>query len=138
MGANGVKNMLDLSTAHMPYNPEQQRRYEVVYDENNLAHILDRITCIEGGSWGDVGNCTRRCEELNQEFGEGFWGELRVAKHEHGYVVFVPSGLVRYEFADFVPEWAKPLVRRALDLDCVLVNFDQDAEQVEGLPTWEW
>jgi len=88
-GRNGVANMLDLSTSHMPASSPD-------------------------------------------------WGDLRVAEHEHGWVVFVPGGLDDEEFEELVPEWARPVMRYALDFDCILINFDQDSEVVEGLPTWEW
>lgn len=89
MGANGVQNMLDLGTCHMPSNDPD-------------------------------------------------WGSLRVIEHEHGWVVFVNGDLEDDEFNDIVPEWARPFMHRATDLDCILVNFDEDGEAVEGLPTWEW
>ena len=62
------------------------------------------------------------------------WGELRVAEHEHGWVVFVPGR----EYAERIPDWAEQVVARAIEFDCILINFDRDSEVVEGLPTWEW
>jgi hypothetical protein len=129
---NGIRNMLDLSTAHMPFNPDEQERYQVVHDSAERPYIHDRLKREDSERWPDAASCTRRCEELNQE--GSFWGSLRVATHEHGWVVFVPGR----EYCEDVPEWVRPLIQRALDHDCIVINFDCDAESVDDLPVWEW
>lgn len=37
-----------------------------------------------------------------------------------------------------MPEWLRPAYKRAQSVDAILINFDQDADRVDGLPTWEW
>lgn len=83
--SDAVKNMLDLSTAHMPGQDAK-------------------------------------------------FGELRVVKHEFGWIVFVGQD----ESLLDEPRWIIPIMDFAREHECILVNFDQDADVVDGLPTWEW
>jgi len=132
---DGIRNMLDLSTAHMPYNPDEQERYVVERDPLRglvMPSIYDRVTRENSERWLDVKACLRHRTKLNRK--ERFWGSLRVAKHEHGWIVFVPGR----EHAETVPEWAQPLIKYALEHDCIVVNFDRDADAVDRLPKWEW
>ena len=84
--------------------------------------------------------------DLNTSHMPGFdpdWGRLRVAVHEHGFIVFVEgtgdtSEAATYEWLRREPEWIRPAMALARKHDCLLVNFDRDGEVCEGLPTWEW
>lgn len=68
------------------------------------------------------------------------FGECRVVEHEYGWVVFISGSLSdkQDEFEEEVPEWLRPAYRRALEHDCILINFDSDGPTVDNLPTWEW
>lgn len=59
------------------------------------------------------------------------WGDLRVVKHEYGFVVFVD------EEAD-TPEWARPIMEWALAMEATLVLFDNAAAQVARFQKWSW
>ena len=65
------------------------------------------------------------------------FGNLRVAEHEFGYFVFMTGALDVEEIAD-MPEWIQPVMRLALEHNCIGINFDSDACEVPGLRTWEW
>lgn len=60
------------------------------------------------------------------------WGSLRVCEHEHGWVVWFCAD------EENLPDWFKPIQERARENECVLVNFDQDADEADGLPTYAW
>lgn len=59
------------------------------------------------------------------------WGDLRVVKHEYGFVVFVDEG------AD-TPEWARPIMEWALAMEATVVLFDGGAAQVARFQKWSW
>ena len=59
------------------------------------------------------------------------FGELRVARHEYGWIVFVQP-------ASNAPAWLTPIHVLAVQNDCILINFDRDGPCVDGLPTYEW
>lgn len=37
-----------------------------------------------------------------------------------------------------LPMEIKPIVHRARDMNCRWIEFDMDADEVEGFQTWEW
>ena len=66
------------------------------------------------------------------------WGGLRVVEHAYGWIVFVLDDLSAQEAEAVAPEWIRPVMAYAREHTCILINFDRDAEHVDGLPTWEW
>jgi hypothetical protein len=65
---------------------------------------------------------------------EPLWGNVRYIEHEYGFIAFVSSS------ADFncVPSWLHRSYKKAIDNNCILINFDRDAEIDKSLPHWEW
>lgn len=61
------------------------------------------------------------------------WGELRANEHEYGWVVFLPE-----KEAEGIPAWFAPIMEHASRFDCMIVNFDRDADVIDGLPMWDW
>lgn len=69
----------------------------------------------------------------------------RVIKHEYGAWVNVPGiepagALTPEEAEEFTGHYPNvgACLTRARELGCTWINFDQDAEQDEALPTFEW
>ena len=54
------------------------------------------------------------------------FGNHRVQEHEHGWIVY----LCEDTSAD--PDWLKPIVLEAKKVNAMIVNFDRDADMVEG------
>lgn len=55
------------------------------------------------------------------------FGDLRHSWGEYGVIVFVHP--IEDDDDEFImPEWFKPIYILAMKHDCILVNFDQDAE----------
>lgn len=61
------------------------------------------------------------------------WGTLRVVDHEYGYVVFLPSKGVDAD----VPDWLKTIFKAAMKKNALLINFDADADLVDGWEEYE-
>lgn len=71
-------------------------------------------------------------------------GLPRVTSHDYGYIVFVCSEGVTAQIAamrdaGYSAEF-QAIYRDAAQMggDVMLINFDSAADQVEGLPTFEW
>lgn len=64
------------------------------------------------------------------------FGDVRYANHEHGWVVFVNPAML--EHARSFPDWLRPIMKKAIELDCILINFDTDAEQLEEFEVFDW
>jgi hypothetical protein len=61
---------------------------------------------------------------------EPFLKELRFLENEMGWVVWVLPG------AENLPEWFKPIHDLAVLHDCILINFDRDADEHPDLPIY--
>lgn len=57
------------------------------------------------------------------------FGNSRWVAHEYGYVVFISP--------EDIPEWFEPIHRKAVENDCLLVNFDADGEESPDLETYQ-
>jgi len=75
------------------------------------------------------------------------FGGRRAVEHEYGYMVFGshcvgPTKLdSRGQFKRrplVTPEWLQPVLDAATKAGCKYVNFDQDADTIDGLQTWNW
>ena len=110
-GHPGIHTMLDLSIRHLP-RPDAMR-------EHGILGWNPRE------SWSAQAPCPN-------------FGGLRWAPHQHGWVVFVMSGLPTPEIPEVVPEWLRPAHALAVEYGCGLINFDQDGETYPDLPTWGW
>lgn len=60
----------------------------------------------------------------------------RSSPHDYGWTVWLGGG--EDGEPDNVPEWFLAIVRVARRFDCVLVNFDQDAETLDALECFQW
>lgn len=62
------------------------------------------------------------------------WGDLRAVEvPAYGWVIWVAEP----QYVDG-PAWAKPVLKLARDLGCYMVSFDCDADEMGGLPRWDW
>ena len=52
------------------------------------------------------------------------FGDIRVAEHSHGWVVFVSSELLDED----IPEWIQPIWHFAVERNCLLINFDREGD----------
>jgi hypothetical protein len=59
---------------------------------------------------------------------------MRHSEHEHGWIVFISKDPYWTE----VPHWLKPIYTLAILEGCSIINFDQDAEVLDCLQTWDW
>ena len=59
------------------------------------------------------------------------WGSCRATEHQYGWILFLNPEEPN------LPRWLQPNVAMAETLDCLLVNFDADADAHPRLPTWE-
>lgn len=79
---------------------------------------------------------------LPEELGSsGLSGEEGVVAYElpHGWLMWVPEDPDKHA-ADYgtVPEVVLVVQRYARKLGCEYVLFDQDADRINELPTWDW
>ena len=85
--------------------------------------------------------CVRACFDLNTAHmpstSPGFGGH-RATKTSYGYVVYLFSEYGEdVEEPGSVPEWFRPIAEAALEHNCLLVNFDNDADMCEEFKDWE-
>ncbi len=69
------------------------------------------------------------------------FGSCRTACHEYGWIVFAcPSGAPDREFypEEECPRWLIPIMQKAIDEGCLLINFDQDAPISKEFQTYDW
>lgn len=68
------------------------------------------------------------------------WGTLRVYDSEYGCVVFPidPDLEVAAKMGAMIPEWFRPINKAAFEAECMIVNFDRDANEDEQFQTYEW
>lgn len=72
---------------------------------------------------------TKHMPETNPDF-----MNVRVFETGFGYVVFVSD-----EPAEDGPAWLAPVWEYAQNADCLIINFDSDAETYPDLfPSWDW
>ncbi len=76
------------------------------------------------------------------------FGDLRYVDHHHGFIVFVALPALEVTRDDYLPEeiwaqlestpdWFHPILFMAITNHCTLINFDNDAVEVNGLPVYE-
>lgn len=63
------------------------------------------------------------------------FGDARHTETEHGYVVWV-TGETALGLG--VPGWLVEIMAYAIQQDCLLINFDRDADTMDLFHTWEW
>lgn len=63
------------------------------------------------------------------------FGDARHVETEHGYVVWVTGEVGKFPP---VPGWLVEIMVYALQQDCLLINFDNDADTMDPFRTWEW
>lgn len=59
------------------------------------------------------------------------FGDLRYVEHAHGWIVFVSTST-----EDRFPAWLRPIIKHAIAHECILINFDSDAEVVSSFKTY--
>jgi hypothetical protein len=58
---------------------------------------------------------------------------------DRGFLLWIPDDPDEFaEATDPVPDVVLTIQRYARSLDCDYVLFDADAQQVDGLPRWDW
>ena len=62
------------------------------------------------------------------------FGDARSVQTQHGYVVYVTGELGELPP---VPGWLVEIMLYALQQNCLLINFDHDAEVSDLFRTWE-
>lgn len=104
--ATAIKQMLDLSTAH-------------ITAEDN-----------------------RRCSERDIDDSYSFGSLPRIVGHAYGYIVFVtegPDAIDNLRAEGFSEAFVGIYSRAAASENTImLINFDSDADTVEGLATFDW
>lgn len=60
------------------------------------------------------------------------FGGYRVATHEYGWVIFVTNGKLD------CPAWLKPIMKQAIKSECILINFDADADLHSKFKKYDW
>ena len=63
------------------------------------------------------------------------FGDARHTETEYGYVVWVTGE--KGELPP-VPGWLVEIMAYAIQQDCLLINFDRDADTMDLFHTWEW
>ena len=63
------------------------------------------------------------------------FGQARHVGTGYGYVVWVTGEKGKIPP---VPGWLVEIMAYAIQQDCLLVNFDRDAESTDLFRTWEW
>jgi hypothetical protein len=80
-------------------------------------------------------------EAVNARFADVDEATPRVIPHDYGAWVNVPDLAFRPDADDAIVEHYPAVaacLKRARELDCTWINFDQDAGQDDVLPTHEW
>jgi len=67
--------------------------------------------------------------------GEPEFGDIRYVEHEYGWIVFVAAD---DDEEEKWPEWLRPILRLANQLEASHINFDTDAMQLPGLQLYDW
>lgn len=57
----------------------------------------------------------------------------RVIEHDYGYLVCIYPSVEKYCAA-----WLLPVVKKALENNCVMINFDRDADVDSSFRTYDW
>lgn len=60
------------------------------------------------------------------------FGKARHQENEYGFVVWVG------DIVDEAPDWLEPIMRNARGNNCILINFDRDADTDDEFKTYEW
>ena len=60
------------------------------------------------------------------------FGALRYAATEHGWIVWLSDDV------NDAPEWMQDIAKLGAKYGCLLINFDRDADEVEGLQVYDW
>jgi hypothetical protein len=73
------------------------------------------------------------------------WVLARIERHEYGWFVFVCSepaflidAIASLRRAGFSNEFVNIFELASAEPDVVLINFDSDGQEVEGLPMFDW
>ena len=72
------------------------------------------------------------------------FGSCRWSIHKYGWIVFVCAVEAAVETPgifipeDGTPEWLIPIMNKAIEHKCMLINFDQDGPVVEEFQTYAW
>lgn len=59
------------------------------------------------------------------------FGELRTAKHEFGWIVWLSDAADK-------PAWICPALEHARIRSCTMIVYDRDASEVDHLQLWDW
>lgn len=82
----------------------------------NVRHLLDVATAHVPSRY-----------DIEQDF-----GSHRAVIHDHGWIVYVGSGP-----NDETPEWLRPILELAQRLDCTVIDFDEDADELDGVAIYD-
>jgi hypothetical protein len=83
-------------------------------------------------------------DAINARFGDVDDETPRVIPHDYGAWVNVPEQQIVDEDSEFYAALAErypnvaACLERARALECLWINFDQDASTHDGLPTYDW
>jgi hypothetical protein len=64
------------------------------------------------------------------------FGPARVSANKYGYIVWMVYAFEHR--ADQVPEWLRPIMQAALDMDCAAIEFDCDNNLSQDFQTYDW
>ncbi len=71
------------------------------------------------------------------------FGTVRVSQHDTGFIVFVTE-LSHPEIPSWmspiieIPHWLNPIIEYANAQECILINFDRDADVEDMFKTFDW
>jgi len=68
------------------------------------------------------------------EFGD----EVRWTLHEYGWIVWVSQAALEEHEQHTMPDWLRPIMQDAVKEECILINFDQDANTCNRYKTYDW
>jgi hypothetical protein len=69
-----------------------------------------------------------------KEFGDS----IRWQEHEYGWIVWVLYYLDEDELGYGLPQWIRPIWRIAQSEKCSMILFDRDADEIDGVKTYDW
>ena len=107
------------------------------YSEKNSDYVIegaeDRVQKLLDLSTSHVSNATRELLESEYKL------PVRYVKHEHGWLFFLSSidKYINEQEFDAVPE-LRALMTEAVKRGCSYINFDSDADILEGFETFDW
>lgn len=66
------------------------------------------------------------------------FGNIRVCQTEFGSIVFPNADMVEEIDVNEFPLWLVPILKFAIENECVLIEFDRDNEVMNDFMSYEW